>query len=343
VSKIFKAGGLLSSHERYRRGLLFDGNSTEADLDNGGGDSVFVRTITREGLKFGGNDERDRFYTGDTGIILFHPRIFDRTDWYAYPCDKWGTTKPSEFTHRQSPEQVFSEQKDEGYDSGNEQMFRQGISSDDFLVIIFDEVSDMLKMARQLRGDGVTTTQGVPIEEKIALIETYGDLLKISGGEEAMTLSKLIKENPEKVLEGEWKSVLLMTNNIEHWVDRGNLYAEEFTESAEWGSQNLPGGWDINFLLKSIENFSKKGIVEYVKEYFGDAINTADIPEKFKADMLAKLKLLPGSLTNLIASFHKGKNMPFYITDNLEEYTRRVKKTKRGIVHIIRSLENQKN
>jgi hypothetical protein len=343
VSKIFKAGGLLSSHERYRRGLLSDGCSTEADLNNGGGDSVFTRTITREGLKSGGYDERARFYTGNDCIILFHPRIFDRTDWYAYPSDEYGTTDPWKFEDRQTPEQVFSEQKEKGYSSCNEQMFRQGISSDDFLAIIFDDVSDMLKMARQLRGDGVTTTQGVPIEEKIALIETYGDLLKISGGEEAMTLSRLIKENSEKVLEGEWKYVLLMTNNIEHWADKGNAYAKRFLEWKERGLPNFPADWDINFLLESIENFSKNGLAGYVKENFGDVINIADIPEKFKADMLAKLKLLLGSLTNLIASFHKSKNIPFYITDNLEEYTRCVKKIKKNIAPIIKSLEKPKN
>ena len=49
LPRIIKSGGLLSTHERYRRGLIKDGMSSVGDMKTGGGDSVFTRIVTRDG------------------------------------------------------------------------------------------------------------------------------------------------------------------------------------------------------------------------------------------------------------------------------------------------------
>jgi len=341
--KIFKAGGLLSSHERYRRGLLCDGMSTEEDLDNGGGDSVFTRTVTREGLGMIGNpyEETSQFSNGRDGSILFHPRIFDRTDWYAYQSDNYGTTEPHTFYNRQSPERLFSGQKEEGYNCGNEQMFHQGISSDDFLAIVFSDIYEMLKMARRLKEEGIPTIQGMPVEEKIILAETYGELLNVSGGAEAVTLAKLIKENPEKIFEAKWKPVTSTIGKIAEWIEEGNLLAKRSVESTE--TWDFPSYYDIESLLRFFEYFSEKGPSEYIKSNFDDKIDIADIPEKFKADMIVQLKLLPNSLTKLIASLQKSKNTTPSILSRLDEYKTRVEEINTGIARVIESLQEPKN
>ena len=136
IIKMLQSGGLMSSHERFRRGLLVTGMSSAKDFQTGGADSVFVRTVV-EGS--GGNSWSKGF---DGYTFVMGPELYDRTDWYAYESDQYGATD-SRFEGRQSPEEVLEGQRTRGFMSGNEQMFRTGISSEAFKAIVCEDNPDI--------------------------------------------------------------------------------------------------------------------------------------------------------------------------------------------------------
>jgi len=130
IATIFETG-LLSSHERFRRGMLLDGMSSDRDFETGGADSAFTRIVTDR------IDSEAGMYIGNCAIV-FHPRILDRTDWYAYYDDQFGTTEPEQYDKRESPNQFFKgiSANPRGYDS-NEQMFRTGIAPSEIMGIVY--------------------------------------------------------------------------------------------------------------------------------------------------------------------------------------------------------------
>lgn len=154
--------GLMSTTERYARGMLLDGMSSITDMDTGGADSVFTR-ITNEA-------ERNRW--GGV-LIVFKPEIFDRTDWYSYPNDTFGSTDDARFTTRLSPDELFTKttNPNEAYPTGNEQMFRTGIGVEYIESIQVDPYSRD-KIIAELHAMGLEEVNGRPIEEIIVSRET---------------------------------------------------------------------------------------------------------------------------------------------------------------------------
>ena len=142
LEKIIKGYGLMSSHERFRRGMLLHGMSSSDDFGTGGADSVFIRTYTEDARLRNASDKD----VSVTALLVFEPKIFDRTDWYSYASDQFGRTSKEVFKNRQSPEDLFKMQKnpEEGYTTCNEQMFRTGISKEHIKAIASSE-SDYAK------------------------------------------------------------------------------------------------------------------------------------------------------------------------------------------------------
>lgn len=138
IPGILKSGGLMSSHERYSRGQPLEGMSTLEDLDSGGGDSVFCRTIVDSAQQ---TPTKQTIPPGRYHIVM-GPELFDRTDWYSYPSDYYGSTSRDYFDHRYSPQELLAHQKQRGLEQldedkndaqvANEQMFRTGIGSQAF-------------------------------------------------------------------------------------------------------------------------------------------------------------------------------------------------------------------
>ena len=112
--------GLMCTTERFSRGLMRGGLSSVRDMDSGGADNVFTRIMGKE----------KRAELGGVVLIL-KPEIFDRTDWYSYSSDTYGSTDRSEFKKRMSPDEVFDFVANSGdYIRNNEQMFRMGIGAE---------------------------------------------------------------------------------------------------------------------------------------------------------------------------------------------------------------------
>ncbi len=174
--------GLLCTHARFKRGLLYEGWSSHEDMVQGGADSVFTRTFSQKGFKKFGSESIN--FPNNVSLVI-NPRVFDRTDWFAYVQDRYGTTDPDQgYKERQSPEQLFKDQEEDGYQSGNEQMFRCGIAQEDFQYIACktEEVRDEV-IAQLLEGD-IKEINGLPIEQAVILAQTPLDILDMEAGHE---------------------------------------------------------------------------------------------------------------------------------------------------------------
>lgn len=197
IVKIIKAGGLLSTHERFRRGLIVSGMSSHQDMETGGGDSVFTRTITEAVVDAKSTSYGSEMLPSSDTVIIFRPELFDRTDWYAYARDNYGKTEEEYFNQRQSPEELFQHQCKGKYDSGNEQMFRLGISCKDFMGIALRTEKELIDLYIKLENEKITEINGKPIADFIFLTKKMRDYITISEGrgDEVKSFARLIAED----------------------------------------------------------------------------------------------------------------------------------------------------
>jgi hypothetical protein len=137
-------GGIMSVHERLKRGYVKDNSSATFDLQSGGADGVFTRTVL-EGSEL--IMEYDKLLIDEIHdyLYIFSPELFDRTDWYAYESDRFGSTESDDLQNRQSPSDLFQAQKTNGFNGTNEQIFRTGISSRDIKAIACVEDPEFIK------------------------------------------------------------------------------------------------------------------------------------------------------------------------------------------------------
>lgn len=157
--------GLMSTTERFSRGVVKNGISSVLDIDSGGADNVFTRIMNAE--------QRRKI---QNHAVVLKPEIFDRTDWYAYNVDSYGSTNEAHFAGRLAPEEIFRRTMGdlEHYSADNEQMFRTGIGVDYIETIEVDEL-DRDELLEGLREKGLSEVNGRPIEEVIVAREFYED------------------------------------------------------------------------------------------------------------------------------------------------------------------------
>lgn len=157
--------GLMSTTERFSRGVVKNGISSVLDIDSGGADNVFTRIMNAE--------QRSKI---QNHAVVLKPEIFDRTDWYAYNVDSYGSTNEAHFAGRLAPEEIFRRTMGDlkHYSADNEQMFRTGIGVDYIEAIEVDEL-DRDELLEGLREKGLSEVNGRPIEEVIVAREFYED------------------------------------------------------------------------------------------------------------------------------------------------------------------------
>ena len=157
--------GLMSTTERFSRGVVKNGISSVLDIDSGGADNVFTRIMNAE--------QRSKI---QNHAVVLKPEIFDRTDWYAYNVDSYGSTNEAHFAGRLAPEEIF--QRTIGdldhYSADNEQMFRTGVGVDYIEAIEVDEL-DRDELLEGLHQKGLFEVNGRPIEEVIVAREFNED------------------------------------------------------------------------------------------------------------------------------------------------------------------------
>lgn len=157
--------GLMSTTERFSRGVVKNGISSVLDIDSGGADNVFTRIMNAE--------QRSKI---QNHAVVLKPEIFDRTDWYAYNVDSYGSTNEAHFAGRLAPEEIFRRTMGDlkHYSADNEQMFRTGIGVDYIEAIEVDEL-DRDELLEGLREKGLSEVNGRPIEEVIVAREFDDD------------------------------------------------------------------------------------------------------------------------------------------------------------------------
>jgi hypothetical protein len=173
----------MSTHERYRRGLPFKGLSSIKDLGTGGADSVFTRIVTEEGLRGSYNLELESKNAGYNVVFIFEPDILDRTDWYSYSRDFYGSTKKDDFEERLSPKDLIEEQK-KYWTSINEQMFRTGITMEKVKAIACASEYEVVRVLKILQNAGISEINGRRIEQMVVMAPRVRDFIRISQGEE---------------------------------------------------------------------------------------------------------------------------------------------------------------
>lgn len=153
--------GLMSTTERFSRGVVKNGISSVLDIDSGGADNVFTRIMNAE--------QRSKI---QNHAVVLKPEIFDRTDWYAYNVDSYGSTNEAHFAGRLAPEEIFRRTMGDlsHYSADNEQMFRTGIGVDYIEAIEVDEL-DRDELLEGLHQKGFFEVNGRPIEEMIVARE----------------------------------------------------------------------------------------------------------------------------------------------------------------------------
>ena len=153
--------GLMSTTERFSRGVVKNGISSVLDIDSGGADNVFTRIMNVE--------QRGKI---QNHAVVLKPEIFDRTDWYAYNVDSYGSTNEAHFAGRLAPEEIFQRTMGDlkHYSADNEQMFRTGIGVDYIEAIEVDEL-DRDELLEGLHEEGLFEVNGRPIEEVIVARE----------------------------------------------------------------------------------------------------------------------------------------------------------------------------
>lgn len=152
--------GLMSTTERYTRGFFQPGASSSMDIDTGGADSVFTRIAK-------GNAMMEYMLNRDDTVVILKPEILDRTDWYSYDIDNYGSTYCEAFKKRLSPDELFRRIAENGVEClVNEQMFRTGIGPEYIKAIEVDPLyrdETVDSLARM----GFETFNGRPINEII--------------------------------------------------------------------------------------------------------------------------------------------------------------------------------
>ena len=153
--------GLMSTTERFSRGVVKNGISSVLDIDSGGADNVFTRIMNAE--------QRSKI---QNHAVVLKPEIFDRTDWYAYNVDSYGSTNEAHFAGRLAPEEIFQRTMGDlkHYSADNEQMFRTGIGVDYIEAIEVDEL-DRDELLERLHEKGLFEVNGRPIEKVIVARE----------------------------------------------------------------------------------------------------------------------------------------------------------------------------
>ena len=153
--------GLMSTTERFSRGVVKNGISSVLDIDSGGADNVFTRIMNAE--------QRSKI---QNHTVVLKPEIFDRTDWYAYNVDSYGSTNEAHFAGRLAPEEIFQRTMGDlkHYSADNEQMFRTGVGVDYIEAIEVDEL-DRDELLEGLHEEGLFEVNGRPIEEVIVARE----------------------------------------------------------------------------------------------------------------------------------------------------------------------------
>jgi hypothetical protein len=95
----------------------------------------------------------------------------ERTDWYAYEGDSFGSSDPSALAGRLSPVE-FIQRMATSYRYGNEIMFRHGIAKETFIGISCQSNALRAELLEKFKQAHITAVNGIPIEDFVKVGST---------------------------------------------------------------------------------------------------------------------------------------------------------------------------
>lgn len=167
AANVLTSGELLATTNRYGRGIFASGASSFADMGTGGADSVFTRIV------FDNQVGKERRY-GSFGdyVFVFDTKALERTDWYAYDGDRFGTTEDYAFNIRYGTEEHFKRSRN-NYRRSNELLFRKTLPLDTLTEVRVPS-HDRQNLIDKLHSVGISQINGIRLEN---LIKAGGRML----------------------------------------------------------------------------------------------------------------------------------------------------------------------
>jgi hypothetical protein len=132
-------------------GVLGSETSLASDNNGGGTWATFCRM---------GNVNANNYWgLGGNCHMIFHPRVLQRTDWYAFHNDSYG---------KWATKTAAGRQKTYGYQGeSNEICFEDGVSQHDLAGVTVPSVGDRNTLIGWLKADGINEINGIPVEKFI--------------------------------------------------------------------------------------------------------------------------------------------------------------------------------
>jgi hypothetical protein len=161
IIQLAQGAGWASRKERYLKGVDTDGKSKGEDFQTGGAAGVFCRIA-------GSQAKINPAYAYN---VVFHPRLFRRTDWYHYNDDHFGVIAPNTFNTmgpqkgRLSAGPITS--------VGNEIIFQGGMDIRDIVGIMCTSPESATSLKEKLISMGITEINGASLDAAIKYIPPY--------------------------------------------------------------------------------------------------------------------------------------------------------------------------
>ena len=154
--------GLLSSMERFKRGLFTQGASTGPDFVSGGADGVFTRLRAGDPKKGKDKDSESMAAGNQSWIVDIDPSELGRMDTYVFNGDNYGAAHT--MTDRVKPDKAATLISQRLLSSGNEMMFQKSVSPKSWRrVRIQDGTRD--EVIAEFKKHGVTEVNGIPLDQ----------------------------------------------------------------------------------------------------------------------------------------------------------------------------------
>lgn len=166
AANVLSSGELLATTNRYGRGIFASGASSFTDMETGGADSVFTRLVFKKQV-----GKEMRYGSFGDYVFVFEPETLERTDWFAYTSDEYGTTNSYTFNSRLGTDAHFQE-CEKRYHSGNELLFRKTLPLTT-LKEVRVPASDVRPLIDKLHALGISHINGVRIESLIKVGSDY--------------------------------------------------------------------------------------------------------------------------------------------------------------------------
>lgn len=154
--------GILSSRERYQRGLFITGQSTGRDFETGGADNAFLRLHTSEPTHLVKGDVKYERW-----VFQVDPSEAGRLDAYFTNEDNFG--KAADLYARKTVAEMADLARRNAFQGDNELMLQREVPRGAIRRVVAREKADREELLGRLRKRRLTEINGVPLEDFVVL------------------------------------------------------------------------------------------------------------------------------------------------------------------------------